>query len=54
MRVISIVAGAVLAFGLSAGAASADTNPLVTAEWVQENLTNENVRIFEVSVDTGV
>jgi thiosulfate/3-mercaptopyruvate sulfurtransferase len=28
--------------------------PLVTADWVQENLQNPNVRIFEVSVDTGV
>ncbi len=28
--------------------------PLVTADWLQENLTNPNVRVFEVSVDTGV
>jgi thiosulfate/3-mercaptopyruvate sulfurtransferase len=32
----------------------AQDGPLVTAEWVQENLTNPDVRIFEVSVDTGV
>ena len=28
--------------------------PLVTAEWVQDNLDNPKVRVFEVSVDTGV
>ncbi len=28
--------------------------PLVTADWLAENLTNPNVRVFEVSVDTGV
>ncbi|WP_291376665.1 sulfurtransferase [Devosia sp.] len=28
--------------------------PLVTADWLQENLSNPNVRVFEVSVDTGV
>jgi len=28
--------------------------PLVTADWLNENLANPNVRIFEVSVDTGV
>lgn len=37
-----------------AAAAVADTGPLVTADWVQENLDNPNVRIFEVSVDRGV
>ena len=30
------------------------SEPLVTAEWVQENLENPKVRVFEVSVDTGV
>lgn len=38
---------------LAAGAANA-AEPLVTAEWLQDNLDNENVRVFEVSVDTGV
>lgn len=31
-----------------------DDSPLVTAEWLAENLADSNVRIFEVSVDTGV
>lgn len=53
MNFKAIAAGALFAVGLST-AASADTGPLVTADWVQENLNNENVRIFEVSVDTGV
>ncbi|HRO13372.1 sulfurtransferase [Amaricoccus sp.] len=30
------------------------TNPLVTADWVRDNLDNPEVRIFEVSVDPGV
>jgi thiosulfate/3-mercaptopyruvate sulfurtransferase len=34
--------------------ASVPSGPLVTAEWVQQNLKNDAVRIFEVSVDTGV
>jgi thiosulfate/3-mercaptopyruvate sulfurtransferase len=53
MNLKSTAIGAMLAVGLSA-AASADTDALVTAEWVQDNLNNDNVRIFEVSVDTGV
>lgn len=53
MNLKSIAIGAVLAVGLSA-AATADTDALVTAGWVQDNLANDNVRIFEVSVDTGV
>lgn len=28
--------------------------PLVTAEWLQDNLESDDVRVFEVSVDTGV
>ncbi|HVJ76244.1 MAG TPA: rhodanese-like domain-containing protein, partial [Hyphomicrobium sp.] len=32
----------------------ADANPLVTADWVKDNLNNPKVRIFEVSVDPGV
>jgi thiosulfate/3-mercaptopyruvate sulfurtransferase len=30
------------------------SEPLVTADWVQANLDNPKVRVFEVSVDTGV
>jgi len=36
-----------------AGAASA-SDALVKADWLQENLKNPNIRVFEVSVDTGV
>lgn len=43
-----------LAFGtLLAGAANA-AEPLVTADWLAENLDKPKVRVFEVSVDTGV
>jgi thiosulfate/3-mercaptopyruvate sulfurtransferase len=31
-----------------------NANPLVTADWVKDNLNNPKVRIFEVSVDPGV
>ncbi len=37
-----------------AGTAAQAAEPLVTAEWVQDNLDNPKVRVFEVSVDTGV
>ena len=50
---IAAFAGA-LAIASLAGLAHADSNPLVTAEWVLENAGNPDVRIFEVSVDTGV
>jgi thiosulfate/3-mercaptopyruvate sulfurtransferase len=35
-------------------AVAQDDSPLVTVDWLQENLTNPDVRVFEVSVDTGV
>ena len=31
-----------------------NASPLVTADWVKDNLNNPKVRIFEVSVDPGV
>jgi len=34
--------------------ALAQEGPLVTVDWLQENLSNPDVRVFEVSVDTGV
>lgn len=46
-------AGTLAGAFLLAGTAYA-AEPLVSAEWVQDNLDNPNVRIFEVSVDTGV
>lgn len=45
--------GALVGAFFFAGAAYA-AEPLVSVEWVQDNLDNPNVRIFEVSVDTGV
>ncbi|MCC6982315.1 MAG: sulfurtransferase [Bauldia sp.] len=38
----------------SSGAALAQTGPLVSADWLLENLDDPNVRVFEVSVDRGV
>lgn len=45
--------GALVGAFTIAGTAYA-AEPLVSAEWVQDNLENPAVRIFEVSVDTGV
>jgi thiosulfate/3-mercaptopyruvate sulfurtransferase len=52
MRNVTIV-GAFVGAVLVAGSANA-SDALVSAEWVQENLQNPKVRVFEVSVDTGV
>jgi len=46
-------AGALVGAFFMAGAAHA-AEPLVTAEWLRDNLDKGNVRVFEVSVDTGV
>ncbi len=48
-RLIGALAGVLLSAGLAQA-----SDALVTAEWVEENLENPSVRIFEVSVDTGV
>jgi thiosulfate/3-mercaptopyruvate sulfurtransferase len=40
--------------GLLISTAALASEPLVTADWVQDNLDNPKVRVFEVSVDTGV
>lgn len=55
MRIQSSIAGLSLmtATVLSAGSAFA-SDALVDAKWVQDNVNNPKVRIFEVSVDTGV
>lgn len=47
-----LAAGAALL--VSAGAALAQAGPLVTADWVADNLKNPKVKVFEVSVDPGV
>ncbi len=53
MSLKSWLGGAVLALSASVPALAAD-GPLVSADWVQKNLDNPKVRIFEVSVDPGV
>jgi thiosulfate/3-mercaptopyruvate sulfurtransferase len=40
--------------GVFAVPAHADSEPLVEAEWLAENLEDPKVRVFEVSVDTGI
>ncbi|WP_082092656.1 sulfurtransferase [Devosia epidermidihirudinis] len=53
LRLLASATSAAILTGLSFGAV-AQEGPLVTAAWVEENLSNPDVRIFEVSVDTGV
>lgn len=48
----SLFWGAVAAITLAGSASASDA--LVKADWLQDNLNNPNVRVFEVSVDTGV
>lgn len=50
---LAAFAGVVAVAALPSVALAVD-GPLVTADWLQENLSNPNVRVFEVSVDTGV
>jgi thiosulfate/3-mercaptopyruvate sulfurtransferase len=52
MKRFSILGG--LAAMLMSATSAFAAEPLVTADWVQDNLDNPKVRIFEVSVDTGV
>lgn len=49
----SLISSISLAAAAFAGQAFA-SDALVTADWVQDNLNNPKVKIFEVSVDTGV
>lgn len=51
---ITAMATAIAIAATPAVALGQDDGPLVTADWLQENLNDPNVRIFEVSVDTGV
>ena len=53
-RIALQVAGVASALILGVTGALAQEGPLVTADWLQQNLNDPNVRIFEVSVDTGV
>jgi thiosulfate/3-mercaptopyruvate sulfurtransferase len=48
----SLFWGAVVAITFVGSASASDA--LVKADWLQDNLKNPNVRVFEVSVDTGV
>lgn len=52
MRFLAKAGALVSAFFMAGSAYAAE--PLVTAEWLQDNLDKGNVRVFEVSVDTGV
>ena len=53
MSIKRILCGLAMAAAMSS-AAAAETGPLVTADWLEQNLDNPDIRVFEVSVDTGV
>ena len=50
---MTVLAAAALTSAMFAGSVLA-SDALVDSKWVQDNLENPKVRIFEVSVDTGV
>ena len=53
-RIARHVAGIAGALLLGVTGALAQDGPLVTADWLQQNLNDPNVRVFEVSVDPGL
>lgn len=56
MSKLKFIASGLAGFFLSAAsfATASASDALVTAEWLKSNLENPKVKIFEVSVDTGV
>ncbi|MCW0980759.1 sulfurtransferase [Agrobacterium sp. BT-220-3] len=53
IKLVTSAIGGLLLSTVSLAAAGA-SEALVTADWLKENLDNPKVRVFEVSVDTGV
>ncbi|PZO79095.1 MAG: sulfurtransferase [Mesorhizobium amorphae] len=53
-RRLILALAAVAGLGTGAATAAAPEGPLVSAEWLEKNLADPNVRVFEVSVDRGV
>ncbi|MBN8934072.1 MAG: sulfurtransferase, partial [Rhizobium pusense] len=49
---LAVVGGSLLSAFAAVSAHAADA--LVTADWLQNNLDNPKVRVFEVSVDSGI
>jgi thiosulfate/3-mercaptopyruvate sulfurtransferase len=53
-RHVAVLAASVAIAVAPTAANAQDDSPLVTADWLAENLADPDVRVFEVSVDTGV
>lgn len=53
IKLVTSAIGGLLLSTVSLAAAGA-SEALVTADWLKENLDNPKVRVFEVSVDTGI
>lgn len=54
MKVHRLFSAVLVAAATWAGAASANTDVLVSTDWLEKNLTNPHVRVVEVSVNPGV
>ena len=54
MRLTAWIGGMALAAAFATAASAASSDALVSADWLEQNLSNTDVRVFEVSVDTGV
>ncbi len=54
MRLTAWIGGMALAAAVATTASATGSDALVSADWVEQNLSNPDVRVFEVSVDTGV
>ena len=55
--VLGLASASLLSFGLATSAYAASAipeGPLVSTEWLADNLNNEHLRIIEVSVNPGV
>ncbi|MDP9873279.1 3-mercaptopyruvate sulfurtransferase SseA [Agrobacterium tumefaciens] len=53
IKLVTSALGGLFLSAISLATAGA-SEALVTADWLKENLDNPKVRVFEVSVDTGV
>ncbi len=53
-RLAAFAGAAIVATLMGTASAFAVDGPLVTADWLSENLSDPNVRVFEVSVDPGL
>jgi len=54
MAFVGVVLSGCIAYAEGSGIATVPEGTLVSAEWMEKNLDNPNVRVIEVSVIPGV